>query len=93
MRFQPERVEEFLEIFHGSRERIRAFPGCQQVTLYRDKQDPNTFFTYSIWDSEDALEEYRNSDLFRSTWKKTKALFSDKPEAWSLEEIKREKDS
>jgi heme-degrading monooxygenase HmoA len=41
-------------------------------------------FTFSIWDSEAALENYRQSDLFRDTWAKTKALFAEKAEAWSM---------
>ncbi len=88
MRFQPDGVEEFLDIFKGSQERIRAFPGCHQVILYRDKRDRNTFFTYSLWETEEALERYRESELFRSTWKKTKKLFAEKPAAWSLEELR-----
>jgi hypothetical protein len=29
------------------------------------------------------LENYRNSDLFKTTWAATKALFNDKPMAFS----------
>ncbi len=42
-------------------------------------------FTYSYWESEAHLNTYRHSDLFRETWAKTKVLFADKPEAWSIE--------
>jgi heme-degrading monooxygenase HmoA len=45
-------------------------------------------FTVSIWESEDDLNAYRNSELFENTWAKTKVLFNDKPEAWSLEFLK-----
>jgi hypothetical protein len=33
------------------------------------------------------LENYRNSDLFKGVWAETKIKFSDRPEAWSFEEI------
>jgi heme-degrading monooxygenase HmoA len=45
------------------------------------------FFTFSIWENEEALENYRQSELFRSTWSKTKVLFSDKPNAWTVDLI------
>jgi heme-degrading monooxygenase HmoA len=41
-------------------------------------------FTLSIWNKEEDLNEYRKSAFFKSTWAKTKILFCDKPEAWSL---------
>ena len=42
------------------------------------------FFTLSIWEHPQALENYRNSELFKDTWSKTKALFDEqRPEAWS----------
>jgi len=44
----------------------------------------NVFFTYSYWEHPDFLEQYRNSDFFKGVWTKTKALFSEKPEAWSV---------
>ncbi len=83
--FRPEATQTFLdEVFEPSKKRIRAFPGCQHMELLRHTELPNVWFTFSIWDSEDALESYRQSDLFRDTWAKTKALFSEKAEAWSL---------
>jgi heme-degrading monooxygenase HmoA len=43
--------------------------------------------TYSIWDSEEVLEQYRDSELFKSVWTFTKTLFSDKPTAFSAKKI------
>ena len=52
---------------------------------FLDKSEPNIFFTYSFWKNEAALEAYRNSELFKNTWAKTKVLFNEKPQAWSVE--------
>ena len=90
--FQAEQTEAFLTIFHESKNKIRAFPGCQHLELWRDKKQPHVFFTYSFWESEDNLEEYRHSELFRSTWAKTKVLFSGKPEAWSVSLVEKVED-
>jgi hypothetical protein len=84
MEFKAEEVPEFRKIFEVSQPRIAAFPGCQQVRLYQDAKMKNVFFTHSLWESEEDLERYRNSELFKGTWAKTKVLFDAKPMAFSL---------
>jgi heme-degrading monooxygenase HmoA len=44
-------------------------------------------FTYSWWDSEEHLNNYRNSHFFDDTWSLTKQKFAAKPEAWSVEKV------
>ena len=85
MTFQPEKVNDFINAFESKKDLIGNFEGCAGVELLRDIQQPNVFFTYSKWQSEDALEKYRQSPLFQATWDEVKKWFSDKPEAWSLE--------
>jgi heme-degrading monooxygenase HmoA len=51
--------------------------------LLRDADKPHIFCTYSIWESEAHLENYRNSALFKEVWKFTKSLFLEKPVAFS----------
>ena len=87
MSFQPEKVNEFLLNFEKVKNKIRAFDGCELLELYRDKTETNIFFTYSYWQTEEDLENYRTSDLFKNVWKATKTLFNDRPEAWSLDKI------
>lgn len=84
MEFLPEKVEEFQQIFQSSKEKIRNFPGCSHLELLRDKHNSAQFFTYSFWDNEQSLENYRSSDLFTAVWSSTKLLFAQKPLAWSL---------
>ena len=87
MSFQPEKIEEFLNNFNSKKEFIRNSPGCRLLELYRDKTNPNIFFTYSYWDTEQDLENYRDSDLFKGVWTQTKVLFNDKPFAWSVDKV------
>ncbi|NQW35491.1 MAG: antibiotic biosynthesis monooxygenase [Flavobacteriales bacterium] len=87
MDFKPENVPAFLEIFHTNKSKIRDFSGCRFLELYRDKNTPNIFFTYSYWEDEDALENYRTSDLFTQVWSKTRLLFQNKTQAWSVDKI------
>ena len=83
MTFAPGKTEAFLEIFNGSKSRIRSFPGCLHLELWQDASSPEVFITYSNWEDEHALENYRHSELFKTTWAKTKVLFAAKPAAWS----------
>ncbi len=87
MDFKPENVPAFMAIFNSNKSKIRAFNGCTFLELYRDKNTPNIFFTYSYWCNEDALEKYRTSTLFTNVWSKTKVLFQNKPQAWSVDKV------
>jgi heme-degrading monooxygenase HmoA len=81
--FQADKTAEFELIFEQSKNLIRQMAGCQHVELLHDVQNPTVYFTLSLWDSEADLEAYRQSELFRTTWAKTKVLFADRPAAWS----------
>ncbi|UII27010.1 antibiotic biosynthesis monooxygenase [Fulvivirga maritima] len=83
MTFKPEAVDTFLSLFNENKDKIRAFPGCTHLELQQDYQQPNILATYSYWENDEALENYRHSDLFKSVWAKTKIHFSDKPIAFS----------
>ena len=85
MSFQPEKVETFLELFHSSKHLIRNMKGCRHLELLRDMDHPTIFFTYSIWDTDEHLQAYRQSEVFASIWSRTKILFKEKPEAWSVQ--------
>lgn len=81
--FQADQVSTFLQIFEDSKNAIRQFEGCEHLELLRCTEPDSIFFTYSYWTNEAALNAYRYSDLFKTTWAKTKVLFADKPQAWS----------
>lgn len=87
MRFKEEEVDSFIQLFEQRRSLIRNFEGCTHLELWRDKNHPGTFFTYSIWDSEDHLNSYRASHFFDDTWSQTKLKFAAKPEAWTVENV------
>ena len=85
MNFKANEIDNFLSIFNANKEKIRSSDGCSHLELFRDKTNPSIFFTYSHWDKDQDLENYRNSDLFKIVWAKTKVLFNDRPEAWSVD--------
>jgi len=86
---REECVADFLANFEQQKAHIRAFEGVQHLELLNDKNNPNIYFTYSVWISEQHLENYRNSDLFKGIWAVTKPMFAAKAEAWSTESLER----
>ena len=87
MTFKPESVSAFLENFESQKHSIRNFAGCRHLELWQDHSDKNIFVTYSHWESEEALNKYRDSELFKSVWSFTKALFAEKPQAFSTKKL------
>lgn len=85
--FREEEIQNFLTLFEQVKERIRTSEGCYDLALWRDINNPHIFFTYSIWDKEEHLNKYRDSELFADTWSSTKVKFAAKPEAWSVEQL------
>lgn len=82
--FVEEEIATFIKIFNESQPKIEAFEGCISVQLKKDYHHNNIFYTISHWENHEALDKYRESELFKTTWTKTKALFNDKPQVFSL---------
>lgn len=89
MSFHPENIPVFLNKFDEVKELIRNTQGVHLLELHQDIENPSIFFTYSQWESEADLENYRKSALFNEVWTFTKALFNGAPEAWSLDQLVR----
>ncbi len=87
MSFHPENIPAFLDNFEIMKTKIRNAEGNRLLELYQDKNDSNIFFTYSYWETEADLENYRQSELFYDVWEFTKKLFNDKPQAWSVDKL------
>jgi len=87
MSFHEMHIPAFLENFELVKEKIRNAPGNRLLELYQDKNNKNIFFTYSYWETEQDLENYRQSDIFHDVWEFTKKLFNEKPQAWSVDKL------
>lgn len=89
--FRPELVSDFLALFEETKEPHPPFPGCLHLELLREADQENVFFTCSFWENEAALDAYRHSELFKDTCR-TRALFLEKAEAWTMEVVSEAKD-
>ena len=76
MSFHEEHIPAFLENFELMKNKIRNSEGNRFLELYQDKYDNGIFFTYSYWETEEDLENYRKSELFYDVWTFTKKLYS-----------------
>ena len=83
MTFEPDSLDAFLDQFDETAPHIRSFPGCHHLELWQDEDTPNVCTTYSHWENAEALDQYRHSDLFQSTWATVKRLFDARPKAHS----------
>ena len=83
--FKKEALSLFYKEFESHKHNIASFPGCRGMKLLKGTDDPTVVMTYSHWDNKDALNNYRESDLFTGLWTKIKPMFANKPEAWSHE--------
>jgi len=86
LEFQKDRLQAFLDHFEEVKWSVASFPGCKGMKLMQDIKNPCVIMTYSHWENEETLENYRLSPLFQSIWPTIKPWFSAKPEAWSLSE-------
>ncbi len=87
MKVSESDVSVFQRYFNESFSKIRSFPGCNDLALYTDINEPGMVITFSRWDDEAALNIYRDSIVFKETWNKVKPLFIAKPEAFSMAEL------
>ncbi len=85
--FRPECIDEFMAIFEESKAIISSFEGNIYLALMKDIDNKNIFFTISQWKAIENLEGYRSSDYFASVWIRTKALFAEKAQVWTLDKI------
>lgn len=83
MYFQEEHVNDFLQIFEESKERIRNFEGCHKLELLQDYNQKHILTTYSYWRDKKALDNYRSSAFFMENWSQMKKYFANKPVAFS----------
>ena len=81
---RPESAAGFETIFYGTQALIEGFEGCQKTNLFKVAGKESQYFTISYWNSEENLESYRASELFKNVWSTVKPLFAAKAEAWTL---------
>ena len=83
--FEEDKIDQFIAFFDTINRQVSRFEGCNGMRLLRDRHHPEIVFTYSSWKNEEALNHYRDSDLFGTVWPTIKPWFGAKPEAWTVD--------
>lgn len=65
LQFKEEKINDFLLHFETVKWEVTNFPGCRGMKLLQDMDTPCLIMTYSVWDDEKTLENYKNSVLLR----------------------------
>ena len=81
---QPDKARQFEALFYQTQALIEGFEGCHKTNLFKVADNDSQYFTISYWNTEQDLENYRASTLFKNVWSQVKPLFSAKAEAWTL---------
>ena len=87
MVFIEEKSAKFREHSKTIVNKISKSKGCHKVEILQDINDRNIFFSYSHWSSEEDLNNYRNSEMFKNIWGELRKMFAKKTQAWSTEII------
>ncbi|MFN5981943.1 MAG: putative quinol monooxygenase [Fluviicola sp.] len=84
--FEEDKISDFIAFFDTIKHQVSGFENCFGMRLLQDKHKPHIVFTYSLWKDEDALNFYRDSELFQKTWSTIKPWFASKAEAWTVDQ-------
>ena len=84
MNIKEDFCSEFERIFKNSKSHILNQKGCIIVKLLKNPHHTSEYFTYSLWETEDDLNNYRKTEFFKNIWSQIKPHFNAKAEAWSL---------
>lgn len=79
-------VDKFKSMIQSIQDKIKAFDGCYSVNILCDKNQKNRFFSYSTWESEEDLNNYRKSEFFTEIWSDVKKMFIKDAQAWTVED-------
>ena len=78
---KPEHVSEFLEVVrHDAEHSEKDEPGCLRFDVIQDKDDPNRFYFYEVYQDEAALETHRQTAHFKLYFEKSRSLLTAPPE-------------
>lgn len=87
LQFQKDKAEDFLAFFETIKHKVNNYPGCAGMRLIQDIHRPEIFMTYSLWETEEQLNGYRDSQTFGEVWPIIKPWFDARPEAWTTDVV------
>ncbi|OFX61669.1 MAG: hypothetical protein A2046_04560 [Bacteroidetes bacterium GWA2_30_7] len=65
---------------------LKKQKGCMQIDMLNDKKIKDIYYSYTIWDNEENLKKYKNSDFYKELSSKVLPLCEKEPQAWTVDE-------
>ena len=76
---KPERREEAMRAALAMARATRAESGCLAYRFYADLEDPNTFFVFESWETEEALARHFQTEHMQQFRQRLPALLAAPP--------------
>jgi autoinducer 2-degrading protein len=67
---KPENVDDFITAIIKNHEGTRKEPGNVRFDVLQDRDDPNRFFLYEVYQTEEAFKAHQQQDHYL-TWRET----------------------
>lgn len=84
---EPTQRKAFSEFMKQFKDELISADGCRHFDVLRDKNDDLNLFMFMIWDSDEKLEKFRNSDLNKLLIKKIDSFSKGEPSSWTVETV------
>jgi quinol monooxygenase YgiN len=78
---KPECREEAYKLASVLEEATRQEPGCLTYTFYANRNDPNTFFIFEEWDSDEALAKHFQTEHMKQFLQQAPKILAGPPAA------------
>jgi quinol monooxygenase YgiN len=78
---KAEQREEAKRLARWLETETRKEPGCLMYTFYADQTDPNLFFIFEEWDSEEALQKHFQTEHMKQFLQQAPNLLAGKVSA------------
>lgn len=66
---------------------VRRVSGCMHNDIFRDRNNDNIFYSYTIWSSEEDIERYLKSMYYKEIWGDIWDYFKKEPMAWKIDNM------
>lgn len=90
MNVDEEKRDAFELFMKNLREEKLKLAGCLHFDYFHEKNNKNIFYSYTIWESEKYLKQYKKTDLFIEVVSTLKKLCTEEPKAWTIENVFKE---
>ncbi len=78
---KPEHREEAYKLASLLEQETRKEPGCFMYTFYADRNNPNTFFIFEEWESDEALAKHFQTEHMKQFVQKAPQILAGPPVA------------